>query len=487
MLETTTADYLFEFDSVRSNDLNYDNIALKKLLHVLVVEQKNVVFSLNQIADSQIFFRTYQIAESHKDEDGGNFLIRLFEEGRLMVSCFGDIRNAKEYVLNSLDKLIKSREGTDGFIFSAIDHKKIEALFAMDPVILVRFLRLMKRALVINDISLLDKLNEKEKEKYEVTDLANAEPAEKFDRILVMDFMEEMGAEHKWVSCFCEDVRDYICMLIDINSAIFRGIVSKKFTEAEREQYNQVSSGNSMSDEVQMLLENTQLRVLIGEAAVAKLNEVLAVREFITRSDIRTELDKACKDDWELKLYAYAVTDWAYNNLIYRNIFQTGHDFNLPEFREYCERKRTSAILEPERDCAESRTELLKDKRLGFLSVVYKVSDGLYDIAERHRHWTFRGLKAAYRISFWGRAIFKFILGSGFVIVLGFLSNFLDIGFLKKINLGVWFIALLGITLVVEYFSGLITDRIQYNGLDGIIKKVNTALMERRLFRWIRE
>ena len=78
--------YLFELDSVRKTD--EEIIAGQKALYNEIVNNGNiVVLSYNQVVDSRGFFSLLE------DESYQYNLIKLFENGAIRISQYGDIRS----------------------------------------------------------------------------------------------------------------------------------------------------------------------------------------------------------------------------------------------------------------------------------------------------------------------------------------------------------------------------------------------------------
>lgn len=121
--------YLFELDSVRKTD--EEIVEGQKALYNEIVQNGNiVVLTYNQLVDSRGFFSLLENEEYQKN------LIRLFENGAICISQFGDIRSLAQYLIQSLD--IDKQ-----FIYSALPVKYSQK----------RLLALIKRSLVYSDLS----------------------------------------------------------------------------------------------------------------------------------------------------------------------------------------------------------------------------------------------------------------------------------------------------------------------------------------------
>lgn len=121
--------YLFELDSVRKTD--EEIIAGQKTLYNEIVNNGNiVVLSYNQLVDSRGFFSLLE-NESYQDN-----LIKLFENGAIRISQYGDIRSLSQYLINSV---ASEKE----FIYSALPLKSTQR----------RLLALIKRSLQYSDLS----------------------------------------------------------------------------------------------------------------------------------------------------------------------------------------------------------------------------------------------------------------------------------------------------------------------------------------------
>ena len=121
--------YLFELDSVRKTD--EEIIAGQKALYSEIVNNGNiVVLTYNQLVDSRGFFSLL------KDSEYQKYFIRLFENGAIRISQYGDIRSLSQYLINSV-------ESEKQFIYSALPVKSSQR----------RLLSLIKRSLLYSDLS----------------------------------------------------------------------------------------------------------------------------------------------------------------------------------------------------------------------------------------------------------------------------------------------------------------------------------------------
>ena len=121
--------YLFELDSVRKTD--EEIIAGQKALYNEIFNNGNiVVLSYNQVVDSRGFFSLLE------DESYQYNLIKLFENGAIRISQYGDIRSLSQYLINSV---ASEKE----FIYSALPLKSTQR----------RLLALIKRSLQYSDLS----------------------------------------------------------------------------------------------------------------------------------------------------------------------------------------------------------------------------------------------------------------------------------------------------------------------------------------------
>lgn len=121
--------YLFELDSVRKTD--EEIIAGQKALYNEIVNNGNiVVLTYNQLVDSRGFFSLL------KDSEYQKYFIRLFENGAIRISQYGDIRSLSQYLINSV-------ESEKQFIYSALPVKSSQR----------RLLSLIKRSLLYSDLS----------------------------------------------------------------------------------------------------------------------------------------------------------------------------------------------------------------------------------------------------------------------------------------------------------------------------------------------
>lgn len=121
--------YLFELDSVRKTD--EEIISGQKALYNEIVNNGNIVIlTYNQLVDSRGFFSLLV------DEAYQNNLIKLFENGAIRISQYGDKRSLSQYLINSV---ASEKE----FIYSALPLKSTQR----------RLLALIKRSLQYSDLS----------------------------------------------------------------------------------------------------------------------------------------------------------------------------------------------------------------------------------------------------------------------------------------------------------------------------------------------
>lgn len=121
--------YLFELDSVRMSD---EAILLgqQKLYDVIVHEGNIVVLTYNQLVDSRGFFSPLSEAAYYDS------FMKLFEQGCIRVSQYGDERTISQYLLDALDE-------DKQFIFSALPLKFTQK----------RLIALVRRSLKYSDLS----------------------------------------------------------------------------------------------------------------------------------------------------------------------------------------------------------------------------------------------------------------------------------------------------------------------------------------------
>ena len=123
--------YLFELDSVRKTDQEILE-GQKTLYNELVHHGNCVVLTYNQLVDSRAFFSLFS------DPDGTyyNSFVKLFEQKRILLSQYGDVRTLSQYLVNSVSQ-------QEPFIYSALPIKCSQR----------RLLALMRRSLVYSDLS----------------------------------------------------------------------------------------------------------------------------------------------------------------------------------------------------------------------------------------------------------------------------------------------------------------------------------------------
>jgi hypothetical protein len=121
--------YLFELDSVRDTD--EEIIAGQKAIYREIVENGNiVVMTFNQLVDSRGFFSLFNNNKYREN------LLRLFKEGHICISQYGDTRTIVQYLLNSID-------ASKQFIYSALPLKFTQR----------RLTALLRRSLSYSDLS----------------------------------------------------------------------------------------------------------------------------------------------------------------------------------------------------------------------------------------------------------------------------------------------------------------------------------------------
>ena len=121
--------YLFELDSVRKTDEEIVK-AQQTLYDEIVGNGNTVVMTYNQIVDSRGFFCLLN------NKDYYDNIIKLFKNGKIKVSQYGDIRTLSQYLIDSIDR-------DSGFIYSALPVKNNQK----------RLLALIRRSLMYSDLS----------------------------------------------------------------------------------------------------------------------------------------------------------------------------------------------------------------------------------------------------------------------------------------------------------------------------------------------
>lgn len=134
--------YLFELDSVRKTD--EEIIAGQQRLYEEIVHLGNtVVLTYNQLVDSRAFFSLLadnSVVQSNAHHPSySNSFVTLFEQGRIRLAQYGDIRTISQYLLESI-------EPEKHFIYSALPIKSSQR----------RLLALMRRSLTYSDLSEID-------------------------------------------------------------------------------------------------------------------------------------------------------------------------------------------------------------------------------------------------------------------------------------------------------------------------------------------
>lgn len=140
--------YLFELDSVRDSD--EEIIAGQHAIYDEIVRKGNiVVLTYNQLVDSRAFFSLMT------DEAYYRSILKLFEQGCIRISQFGDIRTVAQYILSTVD-------ANKRFIYSALPLKFTQK----------RLIALVQRSLMYSDLSeILEYLDGGRRSDAEVEDL----------------------------------------------------------------------------------------------------------------------------------------------------------------------------------------------------------------------------------------------------------------------------------------------------------------------------
>lgn len=111
--------YLFELDSVRKTDEEIV-IAQRALYDEIVTNGNVVVMTFNQLVDSRGFI-SLLLDEKYKDS-----LVKLFENGAIRISQFGNLRTVAHYMLNAVE------DYENEFLYSALpvryEQKRLTAL-----------------------------------------------------------------------------------------------------------------------------------------------------------------------------------------------------------------------------------------------------------------------------------------------------------------------------------------------------------------------
>lgn len=139
--------YLFELDSVRKTDKEIE-IGQRALYEEIVGNGNIVVLTYNQLVDSRAFFSLL------KDETYRSSLIKLFEEGWIRISQYGDNRTISKYLIDSLAY-------ERSFIYSGWPLKSTQK----------RLLALIKRSLTYSDLTEITDYIEDRKTDIELLDL----------------------------------------------------------------------------------------------------------------------------------------------------------------------------------------------------------------------------------------------------------------------------------------------------------------------------
>jgi hypothetical protein len=121
--------YLFELDSVRTSDAEIC-AGQQALWNEIVRRGNTVVLTYSQLVDSRGFFSLLSHRSYYES------FVRLFEEGHIRISQYGEIRTLSQYLLSTIAPEKK-------FIYSALPLKSSQR----------RLCALMRRSLVYSDLS----------------------------------------------------------------------------------------------------------------------------------------------------------------------------------------------------------------------------------------------------------------------------------------------------------------------------------------------
>jgi hypothetical protein len=139
--------YLFELDSVRTSDAEIC-AGQQALWNEIVRRGNTVVLTYSQLVDSRGFFSLLSHRSYYES------FVRLFEEGHIRISQYGEIRTLSQYLLSTIAPEKK-------FIYSALPLKSSQR----------RLCALMRRSLVYSDLSEIASYLEESKDSGRLRDL----------------------------------------------------------------------------------------------------------------------------------------------------------------------------------------------------------------------------------------------------------------------------------------------------------------------------
>lgn len=121
--------YLFELDSVRKTDNEIEK-AFQTLYDEIVINGNIIVMTFNQFVESRLFFEFMITKEFYES------ITKMFEDGYLVISQYGDKRSLQQYLIESL---IPGRK----FVYSGWPLKSEQK----------RLLALIRRCMIYSDLS----------------------------------------------------------------------------------------------------------------------------------------------------------------------------------------------------------------------------------------------------------------------------------------------------------------------------------------------
>ena len=245
-LRTQKYVYLFELDSVRKT--NEEIIEAQKALYNEIVKNGNiVVLTFNQLVDSRGFF---SLLDNYEYK---NALYRLFKEGAIKISQYGEFRTIIHYLLNALDP-------DNNYYFSAIPLKRSQR----------RLMALIRRSLIYSDLNEIQEyLIQKNKSDEDIKNLF-------IEAIEINVDIEKMNHEtmKKTLSTFCQ--------------CNFKKTINNLFLESEKQYSNRKSNSLTIEQMSEILVKRYQNRsnedikslfMKVNKQIETKENDVLSIKE----------------------------------------------------------------------------------------------------------------------------------------------------------------------------------------------------------------
>lgn len=293
--------YLFELDSVRMSD---EEVLLgqQKLYDEIVHEGNIVVLTYNQLVDSRGFFSLLSDAAYYDS------FMKLFEQGCIRVSQYGDERTISQYLLDALDE-------DKQFIFSALPLKFTQK----------RLIALVRRSLMYSDLSELSEYFEGgRRSEEELWDLFLEVKCDSDGRVL--SIREENGRKSvAGMRLVIRQLYHFLSLVLGLSTMHSIYIPPRKLEEIKGLRMHHILSCALEMDCPEMALWDEAARVLRSLPCYQKQSD--------GRSVYHRQILAASRDAADMTAYrlAEAVIDLCYNYACEISICNTSKHYNVSE------------------------------------------------------------------------------------------------------------------------------------------------------------